>query len=82
MDILWDIIWVILAILPIVAGMAARRRIRRKVGDGETALTDEDIRRIETTGRSDVDLDPLDMEEIERAEREFWEESWDEPERW
>jgi len=82
MGILSDIFWVILAVLPIVAGLAARRRIRKEVGDGSTSLTDEDVRRIETTGRTEADVGPLDLDEIERAEREFWEESWDEPERW
>ncbi|MFP3949122.1 MAG: hypothetical protein ACLFWG_10365 [Longimicrobiales bacterium] len=82
MDILWNILWLILALLPVVAGTAARRRIRREVGDGGSSLTDEDIRRIEATGRMEADLEPLDIEEIERAEREFWEESWDEPEHW
>lgn len=82
MDLLWDVIWVILAILPIVAGIVARRRIRRKVGDGQPTLTDDDVRRIEVTGRTEADVGPLDMDEIERAEEEFWEESWEEPERW
>lgn len=81
MDILWDVIWVILAILPIVAGIAARRRIRRKLGDGGPTLTDDDVRRIERTGRTEADVGPLDLDEIERAEEEFWEESWDEPDR-
>lgn len=82
MDILSHIFWLIIAMLPIVAGIAARRRIRREVGDRSGSLTDEDIRRIETTGRTEVDLGPLDLDAIDRAEEEFWEESWDEPERW
>jgi len=75
--------WIGLAALVVVGGIAYRLRLHEKVGGPATPLSDEQIRRIESTGRLDLDGDePLDMDEIERAEEEFWEESWDEPEEW
>lgn len=77
-----SLIWAFLAFLVLVAGLAYRLRIHEEVRRRGTGLSDEQVRRIEEAGRLDVDDEPLDMDEIERAEDEFWEESWDEPEPW
>ena len=73
------LIWGLLALLVLVAGLAYRLRIREELGGRE--LTDDQIRRIEEAGAVEVD-EELDMDEIEQAEDDFWEESWDEPEPW
>lgn len=62
--------------LVLVAGLSARRRIDRVTREG---LSDEAIRRIESSGRLDVDA-PLDLDEAAEEEERFWGESWDEPE--
>jgi hypothetical protein len=75
---LW--IWIVLALL--VAVVALRRlhdRHARRRGD--LLVDDAAIERIMREGTLTADDDePLDEEEIARAEEEFWEESWDEPE--
>ena len=73
-------LWGLLAFLVLVAGLAYRLRIREEVGTGD--LSDDQVRAIEERGSVRMDDEPLDMDEIERAEDEFWEESWDEPEPW
>jgi hypothetical protein len=40
------------------------------------------MRGIKETGSVSLDNEPQGMEGIERAEDEFWEESWDEPGPW
>lgn len=77
-----SLVWAFLAFLVLVAGLAYRLRIHEEVGSRGRGLSEEQIRRIEETGSVDLDNEPLDMDEIERAEDEFWEESWDEPEPW
>lgn len=72
--------WGLLAFVVLVAGLAYRLRIREETGRGP--LSEDQIRRIEERGSLKVDDEPLDMDEIERAEDEFWGESWDEPEPW
>lgn len=67
----------ILGILAVVAGWRAMKRVRDH--RREARLTDNMLRDIETRGTVEVD-DPLDHEEIARQEREFFEETWDEPE--
>ncbi len=64
------------AVLVAAAGLGARRRLRR-LRDRE--LSDAAIRRIEVSGRVEVD-EPLDLEEAAEEEERFWEETWDEPE--
>lgn len=67
-----------LAVLVLVAGVLARRRIPRSRGP---RVTDDIVRRIETVGRVDAeDVDPLDETEIRAEEDEFWAQTWDEPE--
>ncbi|MFW5947566.1 MAG: hypothetical protein ACOCUW_03650 [Gemmatimonadota bacterium] len=63
------------AVLVVAAGLGVRRRLRR-MDDG---LDDADIRRIEASGRVEID-EPLDLEEAADEEERFWNESWDEPE--
>ena len=73
-------LWIGLAMLVLLAGLRrllARRRRRR----GGPVVDDEAIERILAHGTLvTFDDEPLDEDEIARAEAEFWEESWDEPE--
>ena len=66
-------------VLLLVAGLRRLWLRRRKARRGPI-VDDEAIARIlaEGTFVSDDD-EPLDEDEIARAEAEFWEESWDEP---
>jgi len=76
-------VWTLLGILVVLGGIAYRLRLHEAVGRRRTPLSDDQIRRIEETGRLDVESEePLDTDEIRRAEDEFWEETWDEPEEW
>jgi hypothetical protein len=72
-------LWVALAVLVLLVGLRrvlARRRRRR----GAPIVDDEAIERILAHGTLvTFDDEPLDEDEIARAEAEFWEESWDEP---
>ncbi len=66
-----------LAIVVLIAGFAARRRVREAKTGG---LTDELMRQIETEGRLDVeDVEDLDVGEARAEEDEFWSQTWDEP---
>lgn len=70
-----------LAVIALVAGLLARRRIRRASERPE--LSDELVRRIEREGTVRYDPpEPLDLEEIRDEEDAFWEPTWDEPEEW
>lgn len=61
--------------------LAAARRVLGRQSPGRSELDDEAIERILTHGTYTTPGDePLDEEEIARAEEEFWEESWDDPE--
>ena len=75
---LW--IWIVLAL--VVAVVALRRlRDRRTLHRDRLVVDDAAIDRILREGTLTAgDDEPLDDEEIARAEEEFWEESWDEPE--
>lgn len=64
------------ALLVAVAGLGVRRRLQRLK---DSDLSDGAIRRIESTGRLEVD-EPLDLDEAAAEEERFWDESWDEPE--
>ena len=69
----------LLAIVAIVAGLLARRKLRSDTGSRQ--VTDELIRQIESTGRlEDSEPEPLDLGEIRAEEDAFWEQTWDEPE--
>lgn len=66
-----------LAIVVLIAGLAARRRVREAKTGG---LTDELMRQIEIEGRLDVeDVEDLDVGEARAEEDEFWSQTWDEP---
>jgi hypothetical protein len=73
-------IWTIIALL--LALLVVRRLFARRSDPGEGAeLDDAAIARILSHGTlSTAEDEPLDEEEIARAESEFWEESWDDPE--
>lgn len=75
-------IWLVLAVLLLLAGVRYAARMRPLRGRrGGPAVDDDGIRRILETGSFAADDDePLDLEEAARAEDEFWDESWDEPE--
>lgn len=65
-------------VLVAAAWIGYRRRLSRLREEG---LADGDIRRIEASGRLEVD-EPLDLDEAAEEEDRFWEQSWDEPEPW
>ena len=70
-------------VLAAIAGLAGVRYLVRlrslRDEDGPPAIDDDAIRQIlqEGTLRG---RDSLDLDEIARAEEDFWAESWDEPE--
>lgn len=66
-----------MGVLALVAGLLARKRITSHVD--RPTLTDKDLRRIELGLLVEVD-EPLDLQTIRDEEKEFWSESWDEPE--
>ena len=70
-----DLLWIGMGILVLVAGILARR------GERRGRLSDDLIRQIESTGRIDrEDVDPIDVEDIQAHEDDFWSQTWDEPE--
>jgi hypothetical protein len=72
--------WAVLTILLLVAGLRRllhRRARRRRSGP---VVDDDAIARIIAHGTLvTADDEPLDEDEIARAEAEFWEESWEDP---
>lgn len=71
------ILFLALAILVVIGGMAARRRVREAQQSG---VTDDIVRQIEISGRvADEDVETLDIEEARSEEDEFWSRTWDEP---
>ena len=71
-----------IAVLALLA--LAYVRLRARQAAYGTDLDDEHVRRIVEDGFLTYEAaDPLDIEEIDEAEREFWtEEQWDESEEW
>lgn len=66
----------VLAIAAVAIWLTRPRVTRQSV-----ELSDDMIHRIETTGRLELDEEPLDLDEIHEEEKRFWEEEpWDEPE--
>ena len=66
------------ALLVIVAGILARRRMH--AGRGRPVLTDRHVHQIVDEGRiATEERDPLDHDEIRTEEDAFWEQTWDEP---
>lgn len=73
-------IWISLLFAILLVAVAIRRLLSRQARR-ETGLDDAAIERILSHGQlTTPDDEPLDEDEIARAEEEFWEESWDEPE--
>lgn len=74
-------LWIALAALVAVVGLARRARMRERRGS-RPELDDAAIQRILDEGRLPFEQadEPLDLEEAARAEEEFWAEDWDEPE--
>ncbi len=77
-------IWMLLlAIVALTVGLLNRWRIRRVRAGHEPVVTDELLRRVLEEGSVEVESDePLDEEQIRRAEDEFWSSEWDEAEPW
>lgn len=75
-NLLTSLFWGGLALILVLAGLRLRARLRQLSGRG--ALLDEAaIRRIQVTGRMEID-DELDMVVIEEEERRFLaEEEWE-----
>lgn len=70
-----------LGVLALCAGFVYRSRLVELV-KSETALSDDMVRQIETSGWVDID-EPLDHGHIREEEDRFLEEeAWDEPEEW
>ena len=70
----------LLAVMVMVAGFLARRRIRT-LRRPDITLTDDLIRQIEERGRIEHEVpEPLDLGEIREEEERFWDQTWDEPE--
>ena len=72
------------AVVALIAGVAARARVARMLSDNEPVVTDEVLRALLEDGEVEVtDVDePLDEEEIRRAEDEFWSSEWEDVEPW
>lgn len=74
-------LWAVLAGLALAAGARHLWRTRAGRGRGTPRVDDAALRRILETGTlPGEDDDRLDLDEAARAEREFWDEGWDEPE--
>lgn len=67
-----------IALLTVVAAALYIRRRVKLYQQRKARVTDDLMRRVEEVGRIDLD-EPLDLEEIQREEDQFWEETWDEP---
>lgn len=74
-------LWILLGALAGLAGLRYRSRLRSAHGpDGPPRVDDEALRRILEEGTLVEEDEPLDPEEVARAEEEFWDDSWEEPE--
>ncbi len=76
-------IWIVFGALVGAAGLRYRARLHAERAAGAPPSLDDDaIRRILEEGTLSVgeDDEPLDLEAAARAEEEFWDEPWDEPE--
>ena len=83
LSLLWMIFWALLVALVVASGISLRARLRREIGAGRPRVDDDALRTIMETGRLVTDEeDPLDLGEIDEAERRFWREDWEEPEEW
>lgn len=75
---------VVVAALIVWGWRRRRRTLRERIEAGRAAVDDDAIRAIERTGRLHAPEDePLDLDEIAREERRFWDsEGWDSAERY
>ena len=73
-----------LALLVVALLLIGYRRQRSRLSRPDPGLDDDDVDRIISEGVVRFQPEePLDLEEIEEAERRFWiEENWDESEEW
>lgn len=67
-----DTLFVLLAVVVVLAGLFNRRRVRDRVQGAE----------MEGFGDEAIDEDAIDEDAIRAAEDEFWEKDWEEPEEW
>jgi hypothetical protein len=74
-----SVIWAVLAILVLLAGLRYRQRLQDTHEDGGPSTIDDDaIDRIIRDGTLATN-DELDLDAAAEAEDEFWSEYWDEP---
>lgn len=74
-------VWLLLALLVVLAGGLVRLRVRRRTRDRGPEVTDETVREIEREGTVETDEEePLDWDRIREEEDRFWAETWDRPE--
>jgi len=64
-----DTLFVLLAVVVVLAGVLGRRRVR----DGDSERFEDD---------DAIDDEAIDEDAIRAAEDEFWEKDWEEPEEW
>ena len=73
----------VMAALAVIAGVIAIVRIRAARDRYQAGLDDDMIRQIEQQGWVRFEDEALDLDEIDREERAFWEEErWDQSEEW
>lgn len=75
-------LWMLLAALVGLAGLRYRSRLRGvRPSPRAPVVDDAALRAILEEGRlrTDEEDEPLDLDAAARAEDEFWNESWDEP---
>lgn len=74
------LVWTILGVLALVAGVRYRQAVRQRLSGG-APVDDAAVQRIiqEGTFATNEDPDALDLTEAAEAEEEFWSEYWDEP---
>ncbi len=77
----WPILWFFLGALVAYAWFSMRLKLKRSIEVSPPRLDEDDVRRIEEQGALHTDdPEPLDLNQINREEDEFWKETWDEPE--
>ena len=74
-------IWLSMAALvAVLAGVLVRVRVARTVSGREPVVTDEVLRAV-FDEVAELE-EPLDEDEIRRAEEEFWSSEWEDPDPW
>ncbi len=77
----WPVVWAGLGIFLVVAWLSVRARFRRALADESVKVDDDAVAQILEDGvLSTSEDEPLDLEQIQKEEESFWEETWDEPE--